>query len=131
MFISSNPPLIPGIWTVVPTSTMVRLRLQRAATKSSCLTKRGTKEVQPGTKQGQPGTKQGQLGTKTGTTRDKTGTARDKKGTRAYLDKRLKFYLEHMKFSRGFVCLCIQDFSTTITFEFRALTILKNKWQLF
>ena len=81
MFISSNPPLIPGICTVAPTSTMVRLRLQRAATKSSCPKKRGTKEVQPGTKQGQPGTKQGQPGTKQGqpgTKQGQPGTKKDK-----------------------------------------------------
>ena len=81
MFISSNPPLIPGICTVAPTSTMVRLRLQRAATKSSCPTKRGTKEVQPGTKQGQAGTKQGQPGTKQGqpgTKQGQPGTKKDK-----------------------------------------------------
>ena len=66
MLISSNLPLILGIWSLAPTSSMAGLRLQRAATESSCLTKRGTKEVQPGTKQGQPGTKQGQPGTKKG-----------------------------------------------------------------
>ena len=76
MLISSNPPLIPGIWSLDHTSTMVR---QRAATESFCPTKRGTKEVQPGTKQGLPGTKQGQPGTT--------------KGTGALLDKRRKIHL--------------------------------------
>ena len=60
---------------------MVRLRLQREATESSCPTKRGTKEVQPWTKQGQPGTKQGQPGTKQGqpgTKQGQPGTKKDK-----------------------------------------------------
>ena len=40
MLISTKPPLIPGIhhyclWSLAPASTMVRLRLQRAATESS------------------------------------------------------------------------------------------------
>ena len=35
MLISTNPPWIPGIWSLAPTSTMARLRLQRAATESS------------------------------------------------------------------------------------------------
>ena len=81
MLSSSNPPLIPVIWSVAPTSTMVRLRLQRAASESSCPTKRGAKEVQPGTKQGQPGTKQGQPGTKQGqpgTKQGQPGTKKDK-----------------------------------------------------
>ena len=64
MFISSNPHMIPGIWSVAPISTMVRLRLKRAATEPSCSTKKGTNEVQPETKQVHPGTKQGQPGTK-------------------------------------------------------------------
>ena len=73
MLISNNPPLIPGIWSLAPTSTMVRRRLQRAATVLSCLTKRGTREVQPGTKHGQPGTKQGQPGIKQGQPGTKQG----------------------------------------------------------
>ena len=36
--ISPNPPFIPGIWSLAPTSTMIRLRLQKWATKSSCPT---------------------------------------------------------------------------------------------
>ena len=76
MFISSNPPLIPGICTVAPISTMVRLRLQRAATESSCPTKRGTKEVQPGTKQGQLG----QNRDSQGQNRDNKGQNRDSQG---------------------------------------------------
>ena len=39
MLISTNPPLIPGIWSLAPTSTMARLRLQRAASESSRPTK--------------------------------------------------------------------------------------------
>ena len=78
MFISRNSPLIPGIWTVAPTSTMVRLRLQSSATESSCPAKRGTKEVKPGTKQGQPGTRQGQPGTKQG----QPGTKQGQPGTK-------------------------------------------------
>ena len=43
MLISSKPHLIPGInhyclWSLAPASTMVRLRLQRVATESSCPT---------------------------------------------------------------------------------------------
>ena len=32
MLISTNPRLIPGIWSLGPASAMVRLRLQKAAT---------------------------------------------------------------------------------------------------
>ena len=78
--ISSNPPLIPGIWSLAPTSTVVGLRLQRAATELSCLTKRGTKEVHPGTKPGQPGTRQGQPVTKQGQLGTKQGRPGTKKG---------------------------------------------------
>ena len=80
MFISSNPPLIPGIWTVAPTSTMVRLRLQRAETKSSCPTKKRDKRAAARDKTGTARDKTGTARDKIGTTRDKTGTARDKKG---------------------------------------------------
>ena len=79
MLISSNPPFIPGFWSLAPTSTMVRLRLQRAATESSSPTKKGTKEVQPGTKQGKPETKQGQPGTKQGQPGTKQGQPGEKK----------------------------------------------------
>ena len=77
MFISSNPPLIPGIWTVAPTLTMVRLRLQRAATESSCPTK--IKREKRGAARDNTGTTRD----KTRTTRYKKGTARNKKGTGA------------------------------------------------
>ena len=39
ILISTNAPLIPSIWSLAPTSTMSRLRLQRAASESSCPTK--------------------------------------------------------------------------------------------
>ena len=47
MLISSKPHLIPGInhycvWSLAPASTMVRLRLQRVATESSCPTELDT-----------------------------------------------------------------------------------------
>ena len=79
--ISINPPLIPGIWSLDPTSTMVRLRLQKVATDSSCQKKKkGIKGVQPGTKQGQPGTRQGQPGTKQGQPGTKQGQPGTKQG---------------------------------------------------
>ena len=80
LLISSNPPLIPGIWSLAPTSTMVRLRLQRAATESYCPTITGTIEVQPGTKQRQPATRQGQPGTKQGQPGTKQGQPGTKQG---------------------------------------------------
>ena len=61
--------MIPGIWSLAPTSTLARLRLQRAATESTCPTKtltEGQKRCSQGQNQGQPGTKQGQPGTKNG-----------------------------------------------------------------
>ena len=61
----ANAPLIPGIWSLAPTSTIARLRLKRAATESlSPKTITEGHNVQPGTKQGQPGKRQGQPGTK-------------------------------------------------------------------
>ena len=70
MLISTNPPLIPGIWSLDPTSTMARLR---GAARNKTRTARD---------------KTGTATDKTGTVRDKTGTATDKKGTRTKLDKR-------------------------------------------
>ena len=83
MVISTNPPFISGIWSLAPTSTMARLRLQRAATKSSLPVKTIT-ERQKRCSKGQTGTARDKTGPamdKTGTTRDKTGTTRDKTGT--------------------------------------------------
>ena len=78
MLISNNPPFISGIWSLALTSTMVRLRLQRAATASSCPTKTITEG-----KIGAARDKTGTASDKTRTTRDKTRTARDKPGTGA------------------------------------------------
>ena len=66
---------------------MTKLRLQRAATESSCPTKTITegKDVQQGTKQGQPGTKQGQPGTshgQPGTKQGQPGTKQGQPGTK-------------------------------------------------
>ena len=94
MLISTNPSLIPDIWSLAPTSTIVRLRLQRAATESSCPTKIGTKEVHPGTKQGQAGTRQGQPRTKQGQPGTKQGQPVTKKRTGAQLEKRQRELLK-------------------------------------
>ena len=82
---STNPPLIPGIWSLASVLPMLRLRLQREATEIFCPTatiqedKRGAAKDITGTARDKKGTTRD----KTGTTRDKTGTARDKTGTGA------------------------------------------------
>ena len=76
MLIGSNPPLIPDIWSLAPTSTMARLRLQRAATESSCPTKKETK----GCSQGENRNSQGQNRDSQGQNRDNQGQNRDSQG---------------------------------------------------
>ena len=80
MLISTNHPFISGIWGLALTSTITRLRLQRAATESSHPQKKtgGTKEVQQWTTQGQPGTRHGQPGTNQG----QPGTKQEQSGTK-------------------------------------------------
>ena len=81
MLISTNPHLVPGIWSLAPASSMVRLRLRGAATESSCPTC-----VKPRITQGQqgiPGTAGGRAGIdmeRSGITSDRTGIARDRAG---------------------------------------------------
>ena len=79
MLISTNPPLIPGIWSLAPTSTMVRLRLQRAAAESSHPTKTIT-EGQKMCSQGQNRDSQGQDRDNQGQNRDNQGQNRDSQG---------------------------------------------------
>ena len=74
ILISTNHCLIPGIWSLAPASTMVRLRLQRAATKSSCPT--GVKPRIPRGQQGIPRTARARA--RIG--RDRAGIARDRAG---------------------------------------------------
>jgi uncharacterized protein (DUF3084 family) len=79
MLISSNPLLIPGIWSLASTSTMVRLRMQRAATESSC-TKKRCSQGQNRDSQGQNRESQGQNRDSQGQNRDNQGQNRDSQG---------------------------------------------------
>ena len=95
MLLSTNSPLIPVIWSLAPTSTMARLRLQRAATESSCPTKSLT-EGQKRCSQGQYRDSQGQDRDSQGQNRDNQGQKRDsqgQKGTGEYLDKHPMYVL--------------------------------------
>ena len=78
MLITINPPLIPGVWSLDPTSTMARLRLQNKQKLKRGL-KKGAARDRTGTARDNTVTTMD----KTEATRDKTGTARDKKGTGA------------------------------------------------
>ena len=81
IFISTNPCLIRGICSYAPASTMVRLRLQRAATESS-----GPTGVKPRINLGHqriPGTARERAGIdrdRAGIAKDRAGTARDRVG---------------------------------------------------
>ena len=76
MLISTYPSFISGIWSLAPTSTMTRLRLQRAATESS----RPTKTITEGQKRcskGQNRDSQRQDRDSQGQNRDNQGQNRD------------------------------------------------------
>ena len=88
--------LDPGIWSLAPASTMVRLRLQRAATKSSCTT--GIDRDRAGIARDRAGTARDRAGI----ARDRAGIARDKWNNWSY-PKHLKLSLRLNQ--KQYVCM--------------------------
>ena len=83
--ISTNPPWIPGIWSLVPVLTMVRLLVLKTEKCSNIilLSNNNNNRRQKGAARDITGRVRDKTGTtrdKTGTTRDKTRTDREKKG---------------------------------------------------
>ena len=75
--ISTNPPMISGIWSLAPSWTIVRLRLQSTPTISYCPTK---KEGQKMCSKGQNRDSQGHDRDNLEQNRDKQGQNRDSQG---------------------------------------------------